>query len=162
MSSYCTPADVAALNKARKLGQGNNPTEADVLVYIELTAAEIDSILVGKGYNVPIPSSYPEAFQFCRWLNSKAALVMMEESSPNSTILATATKSWEEARAALVAARDIMEVPMDTPRVQARGPGVTEPTLKFNRGEVYDPTNAAISRLNNNPQAPYLSRTLEF
>jgi hypothetical protein len=161
---YANASDVARLNKARRMGEGNNPTASDVGVYCELVGFEIDGILVNKGYNVPVSSNYPEAFGYLRWLNAKGALVMMEEASPNSVILARATESWQNAREALRTARTVMDVPQETVRTEPRGPGVTKPELRFNEGEVYDPNQYPTQPESGtaNPEAPYLSRALQF
>ena len=166
--SYANASDVARLNRARRMGEGLNPTASDVGVYCELVGFEIDGILLNKGYNVPVPSTYAEAFGYLRWLNAKGALVMMEEASPNSIILARATESWEHAREALRTARTVMDVPQEEARTEPRGPGVTRAQLPFNEGEVFDPnqfpgnTPGEGLQGTSNRAAPYLSRSLEF
>ena len=53
--AYATAWDVARLNNARRMGEGNNPTASDVAVYCELVGFEIDGILLNP-QQAPIPT----------------------------------------------------------------------------------------------------------
>lgn len=129
--SYCTPSDVQVLNRARPMGVGSNqPTASDVATMIDMVGGEIDQILVAKGYQVPVvTASSPEAAAYLRSINAKGAWAMWEASSPNSPNVDRATRAWDEARQALIAAREVMDVPKDMTRAGPRGPGVTSPPV---------------------------------
>lgn len=159
---YCTRSDVASLNKARVIGSGNNPTLDDVDVYISMTAAEIDSILVNKGYVVPVNvASSPETGALLNAINAKGAYWMMEEASPNSPNLDRARAAWEAAKKMLADAKFVLNAPQDVQRSEPRGPWVTfQPT-----GEVFDPMFShpgAPPSPHNNPRNPYFSRQQRF
>ncbi len=158
---YATVADVEALNTARKVGQGNNPTEAQVETYLEMSEAEINAILVDKGYEVPVASAYEEAWEFLRTVNAKGAWYLMELASPNSPNIDRAEKAYEAAKEMLVQAHEILEAPKNIERSEPRAPYLTfQPS-----GEVYDPfavTQGGRSGNETNPANPYFSRTQQF
>jgi hypothetical protein len=123
---YCTPSDVATLNTARIMGQGNNPTASDVATYIYMVCGEIDAILTTKGYDVPVvTASAPEAAAYLNGVAAKGAYWMQEEASPSSPNLDRAYAAWMAAKAALMDAQTVMDLPKDTTRALPRGPGVT-------------------------------------
>lgn len=167
--SYATPSDVASLNKARVFGVGNNPTVTDVTGYCTMVAGTIDSVLLSKGYSVPVnTASYPEAAGLLQWINATGAWVMMEEASPNSVNVDRAKAAYDAAIKMLSDAKFVMDLPMNTARADVRAPWVTfQPT-----GQTYDPTfggggNAAggdgiSGGGGNNPANPFFSRQLRF
>lgn len=157
-TGYCSASDVASLNKARTLGVGQNPTVTDVNGYIEMTAGEIDAILVGKGYQVPVnTASYPEAEGILGWANATGAWAMMEQASPNSPNIDRARAAWDAAKKMLADAKFVMNLPMDDTRADPRGPWVTShPT-----GRTFDPT-ATRDIYHNNPADPYFARGMRF
>ena len=159
---YCTPSDVASLNRARAaaIGVGNNPTFQDLQGYILMTAGEIDAILTNKGYTVPVNSaSYPAAGALLNMVNAKGAYAMMEEASPSSQNLDRALAAWEAAKKMLADAKFVLDAPQDMARSEPRGPWVTtQPT-----GRVYDPTfGKRESGHSDNPRDPYFSRQQQF
>lgn len=126
--AYCTTDDVGSLNKARPFGVGENPTVNDVQGYINMIAGEIDQILITKGYVVPVDISLaPEASAYLNGVNATGAWYLMERSSQSSVNLDRAAKAWEDAKAALMKAREVMDIPKDTTRASPRGPGVSTP-----------------------------------
>jgi hypothetical protein len=133
---YCTVDDVAALNKARAFDTGKNPTTDDVQKYIDMVAGDIDAVLVGKGYTVPVDTTtYPEAGKFLNGVNAKGAWAMSEASSPTSPNLKMAQAAWTAARQMLVDARQVMDIPLDTGRTSPRGPGLTRPPQPLYPGD---------------------------
>lgn len=125
--TYATVADVQASDRARVIGSGNNPGETDVQGYLEMAAAKIDSILVNKGYELPIPADAAAARQLLRSLNIKGAVVQMEKASPTHPDLAETQKAYDAELQELIDADTIMDVPKDVQRAEPRGPGVTHP-----------------------------------
>ena len=113
------------INKARRIGQGNNPTESEVETYLELVAAEIDGILISRRYAVPVPEDAAGALQLLRGINIHGAEVMMEEASESHPDLASEQKTYEADLKMLRESDTIMEIPKNTQRASARGPGVT-------------------------------------
>ena len=158
---YCAPEDVAALNKARVLGQGNNPTVEDVQVYINMAAAEIDSILVNKGYSVPIDPSYQPAYNLLNSLNAKGAVAIMERSAPTSVNLDRWEKEWDAAKKDLIASDQVMDAPKDVQRAEPRGPGVTTAPGVV-AGDVINPGLPFRRPWDNQPGTPMFSRTMTF
>lgn len=162
ITGYCTASDVASLNKARQIGQGNNPTLTDVNGYIEMTAGQIDAILVNKGYSVPVnTASNPEAEGLLSWVNATAAWKMMEEASPNSPNIDRAARAADAAMKMLADAQFVMDLPMNQARAEPRGPWITfTPTER-----VFDPQDAEIGFRNsgcNDPSLPLFSRSMRF
>lgn len=125
--AYCSPSDVAALNKARIIGAGKNPTLADVTLYTNMAAAEIDAILVNKGYQTPIPSQYTEAWNLLNSINAQGGWAKMEAAAENSVNLDRAEKTYEASLQMLRAAAQVMDAPKDVQRAEPRGPGLTTP-----------------------------------
>lgn len=125
--TYADVNDVQALNRARVIGQGDNPNESDVLFYLEVTAAEIDAILLDKGYQLPIPSEATSAWNMLRRINAQGAAMEMEQASPSSRGADRYKKIYEESLAMLRTADLVMNVPKADGRAKPRGPGVTTP-----------------------------------
>lgn len=154
---YCTPSDVASLNKPRAaaIGVGGNPTLTDIQGYIVMTAGEIDAILTSKGYQVPVNSaSSPAAGALLNSLNAKGAYALMEEASPNSPNLDRARQAWEAAMKMLSDANFTLDAAMNLERSEPRGPWVTtQPS-----GRTYDPMFGGRC----NRQDPYFSRSQRY
>lgn len=127
-SIYASVSDVEALNRARKLGVNNTPTADDVVVFLELRAGEINSILLNKGYSVPVdPTFAPAAFNLLRAINAKGAQLSVEESSPTAPNLDRVRKEWEGSLEKLESAAFSLDAPIDRERARPRGPGLTTP-----------------------------------
>lgn len=153
---------MSSLNKARVIGQGNNPTLYDLQVYINMSAAEIDAILTNKGYSVPVSSSYPAAVNFLNGINARGALALMEEASPSSINLDRAQKAYDDAKRMLVDAQSIMDAPKDVARAEPRGPGVTTPN-GVTPGCTLDPVTPWYGGARRDPvSTPMFSRTMAF
>lgn len=128
LTTYASVADVESANKQRKLGQGNNPTAVDVRLYLENAEAEINAILVNKGYEVPIDKTLaPQAFQLVRRINIQGAIAEMEEASGNGPMLERAERVYQASLKELINSREIMDAPQNRARAKPRGPGVTAP-----------------------------------
>lgn len=168
--AYCTASDVASLNRARVIGVGQGqPGLADVQTYIDMTAGEIDAILVFKGYTVPVNvASWPEAGALLRIANAKGGVAMMEEAAPQSPNLDRFQKAWDAAKEMLADAKFVMNADMDVERSEPRGPWSTLTPS----GRTFDPTNGGLYGFKgdglssypagNNPRDPFFSRQQRF
>lgn len=127
-SIYASVSDVEALNRARKLGVNNTPTADDVLLFLELRAGEMNSVLLNKGYAVPVEvADAPTAFNLLRAINAKGAQLSVEESSPTSPNIDRVRGEWEAGLAQLEDAAFTLDAPIDRERARPRGPGLTAP-----------------------------------
>jgi hypothetical protein len=75
--SYCTITDVRGLNPTRSYGASTTPTETQVTTYIDNIAGEIDAIINGRGYTVPVTA--PTALvTFLKQTNALGAAALAE------------------------------------------------------------------------------------
>lgn len=75
--SYCTSADVQALNPKRTYGAATTPTLTQVQAFVNSIAGEIDTVLQGRGLTTPI--TLPAEFvTFLKQLNAVGAAAMSE------------------------------------------------------------------------------------
>ncbi len=158
--AYCAVTDVQSLIKARVLGQGKNPTSGDVTGYIAWIAAELDAILIEKGYAVPLDPAYTDAYTYLTRLNALGAAMMTEEASPQSVNLDRLRADYMAAKEKLEKARTVMNVPQDMQRAGPRGPGLT----MFPTGHIFDPYEPRHHGPGgcNNPANPYFSRETRY
>lgn len=166
--SYCTPSDAASVNKARIIGQGNNPTASDVAGYCAMISGEIDAILTTRGYVVPVSvASNPEAAGFLQSVAVKGVVWMMEQAVPtNKDARDSAKIAYDAAIKMLSDAKFSFDSPSETERSQVRAPFITfqpepgtfDPTLQAIGGHRGD----GISGRRNNPQLPMFSRGMQF
>lgn len=171
---YCTPSDVAALNKPRAAAWGlpNNVTTTDVNTYIVMTAGQIDGLLSKQGYSVPVnTASFPEAEGLLSYVNAQGAAYMVEEASPHTDGGASLdrTKAAFDAAMKMLADADFaFDLPVNEDRAEPRAPWITlQPT-----GQVYDPQLQNIGGFcgdgissgigEGNPANPYMSRQMRF
>lgn len=125
---YAIVADVEALNRGRKLGVGSNPTTDDVGLFLELTAGEIDSILLNRGYSLPIATTSEGATRLLRMINARGALLLTEDASPTpSANVDRLRKEWEADLEKLGEATFSLDAPLSVERTRPRGPGLTSP-----------------------------------
>lgn len=124
---YATPEDVEALNRARQYGVGKNPTKEDLVMYLEVTAGEINTILLNKGYELPIPAAAANALQILRGINAKGALMQAEKASPSAPNVDRVEKEYNEQLAMLRDAEFSLDAPQAHERARPRGPGLTVP-----------------------------------
>lgn len=125
---YATVPDVESLNRARKLGVGNNqPTSEDVEGYLGMVAGEIDAILINKGYAVPVQEASTTAWALLRGINAKGALVLLEKASPVAPNVDRTEKEYEIQLDKLRSADFSLDAPTVTERSRPRGPGLTVP-----------------------------------
>lgn len=165
---YCAVSDVQALNPARQVGTGTGqPSVAQVQVYINMTAAEIDAILVTKGYTVPVSSGYTEAYALLNAANARGAVAMMERGAPTSPNLDRFERGWEDTKTFLRDSQFTMDAPKDEQRASPRGPGVTTAPGVVS-GQTLDPNypfqgvQSVPPSLQNTGGVPFFSRGMQF
>lgn len=125
--AYASLPDVAALNAARVYTASSQPATAQVGLFLDNKAAEIDSILVEKGYSLPVPYTASSALLFLRNLNAVGAWADVEVSAPSSQSRDMAQAMWSSSLQMLKAANTILDIPKDETRASPRGPGLTVP-----------------------------------
>lgn len=121
---YASVEDVQSLAVARKIGQGNNPTETDVETYLALSESEINGILVNKGYVVPVAES-TQALATLRRINAEGAVAKMEEAIANGPNQASSEARYQRSLQSLASAMTVLLAPKNIERSKPRGPGVT-------------------------------------
>lgn len=167
---YCTPSDVASLNKVRSVSWGVNniPNIADVDGYILMIAGQIDAALTNRGVQVPVnTASFPEAEGLLAGVNAWGAAWMVEEASPTSENIDRVKKAYDAAMSMLEGAKWTIDVPVDVQRAEVRAPlltyqpptGVYDPTLEGIGGFTGDGISAGGQ---NSRRLPYFSRGLRF
>lgn len=125
-TGYATVADVQALTPARVLGQGTNPTTANVQLYLEIVEAELEAELVQKGYAVPILQSVaPRAFQYLRRVTLQGVVAQIEVSAGNGPNIERTRAIYEKSLERLQQAKVVLDAPKNQGRAKPRGPGVT-------------------------------------
>lgn len=79
--SYCTTDDIRTINPKRVYSATSTPTIVQVEGYIDGVAAEIDSILQGRGYTTPVTAgtSSAEFVAFLLALNARGAAALAEQ-----------------------------------------------------------------------------------
>lgn len=168
---YCTPSDVASLNKARAAAWGTQGQVAttDVDGYILMVAGQIDAVLVNKGYSVPVnTASFPEVEGLLCYVNAQGAAWMVEEASPNSPNIDRVKTAFDAAMAMLASAKFTLDVPVDEARAEPRGPwvtftppdGVFDPQLRHLGGVAGDGISSGC--VTNRRSLPFFSRGMQF
>ena len=102
--SYCTLADVKGINSKRTYSATTTPTTAQIEDYIDQIAAEMDTVLEGRGLTVPVTT--PAAFlKFLVHLNALGASSMAEKAMFPETQGLVSTSSaavlWKQYREGL-------------------------------------------------------------
>lgn len=126
--AYATVGDVQALNTARTIGVGQNPSASQVGIYLDLAAGDIDAVLLMKGYGAPAnTASSPVAAEYLRSLNARGALALMEEAAPMPHNLQQAQQAWQSSLQALEKMKQVLDLAKDEAIAGPRGPGLTVP-----------------------------------
>ncbi len=96
--AYASLPDVNSLCPARTIGATSIPNASQVGAYLDITAADIDSILAADGYGLPVPTTASIALLYLKRLNAIGAWVQVEHSAQNSVEKDRAQKLWDKAR----------------------------------------------------------------
>ena len=97
MAPYADLADVSALALGRTFTGSSRPNASHVADYLDKTAIELDAILRGQGYGIPIATTATAALKLLEHGNALGAAAMVEAAAPNPhTSDQHARKLWEE------------------------------------------------------------------
>ena len=125
-TGYVSVADVQALVPPRRFGQGTNPSNADVALYAELVEAEVNAILVQKGYAIPVvQAEAPQAFSYLRRVTLQGTVAQIEVSAGNGPAIDRTRAVYDKSLERLEKAKTVLDAPKDEQRAMPRGPGVT-------------------------------------
>ena len=100
--AYASLPDVSALAAKRVFGATSIPSATQVARYLDITAADIDSILTADGYALPVPTGASIALLALSALNALGAWVQVEQSAQVSADVDRAEKMWDDARTRFV------------------------------------------------------------
>jgi hypothetical protein len=84
-----------------------------VVEYIEMTAAELDSILRSRGFELPIASSATQALALMEHYNALGAACLVESSAENDSRAANVCSMYESAKKALEEGNIDLDLPDD-------------------------------------------------
>jgi len=99
---YCTPSQVGALDQGRMpFTASSRPALTEVQQFIDQTAAEIDSILGGAGWDMPVPTTASSAYTLVSYFNALGADALVQRAAQSSDRVDTAAAAWESARQTL-------------------------------------------------------------
>ena len=94
---YADLADVSALALGRTFTGSSRPNASQVADYLDKTAIEIDAILRGQGYGIPIATTATAALKLLEHGNALGAAAMVEAAAPNPhTSEGYARSLWED------------------------------------------------------------------
>lgn len=102
---YASITDVAARAAKRQFTATSIPSASQVQVFLEFTAAELDGIMGGDGYSLPVPTTATVSLQMLRRLNSLGAHAQVERAAQVSEDVAAVTAAWDNARQELISGR---------------------------------------------------------
>ena len=80
--AYATIADVQRRVRPRQFTGSSNPTLEDVTAFLDDAAAELDGILLGRGYVLPVRPQATVALGVLRRANAIGAWAMVEQAAP--------------------------------------------------------------------------------
>lgn len=156
---YCDLADVLAREPMQTVTASTNPSISDVQGYIADACAQLNGILVNKGYEIPIVgASNPDAFALLHSLAVNGAWAQFAAAAPSSPNKDRAAAAWTAAQKMLGDAQFVLNAPQDIERTEPRGPWLTS----FPTGETFDPMYGRHFGRHGNPKNPYFSRTQRF
>lgn len=100
---YATLSHVAALAAKRVFTATSVPSATQVVMFLEHAQAEVDGILAGDGYAVPVGTGAPVSLKLLERIVTLGAWAQVERSAQASTDAKEALAMWEAARKELVA-----------------------------------------------------------
>lgn len=121
---YATATQVFALDTGRTYTASSKPNITQVEQYLEHTAAELDGILRGLGYTVPVATTATSAYDLLEGFNSYGAIAMVEQSAPTPGGKAAPwAKMWEDAKKMLACGDLKLDAARDADISRPRGFG---------------------------------------
>jgi hypothetical protein len=160
--AYASLSDVQAMEPARVYGASTTPATSQVGLYLDNRAAEIDSILLEKGYSLPVPTTASSALLLLRKVNAQGAWADVSAGAPGSPFREASDAAYQSALAMLKAANTILDIPKNEIRASPRGPGLTTPQRVID--QPYDPYNTCTDGQGNpvDTGAPFFTRSQQF
>ena len=162
--AYASLSDIVALTAGRAFTASTIPNTSQVVGFLDQTAAVIDSMLVEKGYSLPIPTTASSALLLLRQINSLGAWAQTERAAQLSEQRDFSQQMWESSLAMLRAQSSVLDIPKNETRASPRGPGVTvapnTPAGAFDPNfPQYNQDGQIVPALN---PGPYFSRDQRF
>src|SRR3977135_951396 len=102
MTMYATLRHVAAIAAKRTFTATSIPSASQVAMFLEHAQAEVDGILAGDGYAVPIATTATVSLKLLERIVTLGAWAQVEHSAQVSNDAERAMKEWEAARTELV------------------------------------------------------------
>lgn len=102
MTIYATLSHVSALAAKRAFTATSVPSASQVAMFLEHTQAEVDGILAGDGYAVPIATTATVSLKLLERIVALGAWAQVEDSSQVSTNAKDVMAKWDAARVELV------------------------------------------------------------
>lgn len=96
--AYASLPDVSGLAPKRTFSATSIPNASQVGMFLDFTAADLDSILSADGYSLPVPTTASIALLALRGLNAIGGWLQVEKSAQVSQDVDRAQKAWDEAR----------------------------------------------------------------
>jgi hypothetical protein len=114
MAPYATIADVEALDGALTYTLNSPVTKTDLGGFLAQTAAEIDGLLAGRGYAVPVPATAAVSRTIVSYYNALGADSLAQRAWPDSPRADAAEQAWRKARDMLAAGTvDLPDAPFN-------------------------------------------------
>lgn len=128
---YASISHVQALNAIRTFTPSSRPSVDQVAGYLDETAAVLDGILKGRGFQLPVPTTATSALKLLEHYNALGAHALAENSAESAPGKDAAAKAWADAQKML---RDGIVEPSDLPReVGANSARVVAPATRMFR-----------------------------
>jgi hypothetical protein len=99
---YATLSHVAAIAAKRVFTATSIPNASQVQMFLEHAQAEVDGILGGDGYQVPVPTSATISLKLLERIVTIGAWAQVEKSAQVSADAKEAVAAWEQARTELI------------------------------------------------------------
>jgi phage gp36-like protein len=122
--AYATIADVTALNRERTIGASTIPNTTDVAQFLEDCAGQIDSVLLGAGYQLPVDApnvgGASSAWAVLKSANAAGGHYRTEWAAQASDKRTEAEDMWQSALKMLKATQ--LDIPTNDAESLPRGP----------------------------------------
>lgn len=102
MTIYATIANVSALAAKRVFTATSIPNTSQVAMFLEHAQAEVDGILAGDGYAVPVATTATISLKLLERIVTLGAWAQVEKSAQVSENAKEALAMWDSARTELV------------------------------------------------------------
>ena len=129
--AYATLSHVQELTVGRPTYTGSSrPNTSQVVDYLDGKAAEIDAILRGRGYSLPVATTATAALKLLEHGNALGAAAMVEAAAPNPhTSAEYARKLWEDFKKTLQNGTLELDAAKDTEQANPRHGNTTSTSV---------------------------------